>query len=778
MNSNIEKDNAKRYLAPLENAQSPMPIPEVLPNFDYSPGLRDLLDILFRRKWIIGILTTCFFVPTLIYNLNVKPVYQAQASVELSPYAAKVTKFEDVADPLNQGYFSETQVELLQSAALARRVVVSLKLGDHPRFNPGPPQDSQSEGILFKVKHALLNFKKEVVTRVRAWMKSDNKEGGAVDPELVELYRQKALEGYIKANLVVSLRNANIVSITFDSEDPKLARDVVNTLISEFIDWQMDRRVGATKIAKRHLEKQITIARDQLENTESELNKFASNTGIVSLDSRQNLIYQQLEQINAALAKIEAERIAKEKNYDHAFDNNLDTSPLIQQNALVQKLRSQYLDLFSEYEKLKVRYKGDHPTMKSLNAQMRQVAAKINSEQQRTLDVVKNDYLATLDTEKALQRTAEEKKVLALRLNDLASHYKILERDVEVNKEIYQSLLARSKEIDANVGTDLTNIKVVDYASLPLAPYKPKTARNVLLAVMLGSVLGIGAALLREHLDDSIKRIDEIPGRYWIPVLGVVPLVRRDEKRKLQSLVRSKPSAAFSEAIRMIRVSIQHSGSPDNPTKSILLTSSGKGEGKSTLAANLAQSFALSNEKVLLIEADLRRPSLRSYFSKNGRSEGLSEFLRGTCKYEEIVQKTGIQNLYFIAGGEILSNPTELLTSQRMKDLMNTSAGYFDRVILDAPPFTSDTLALGSLVNGVILVATLSQTHREALKIFRKDLLFTNARLLGSIINMFNANRYGAEGFYCKYYGRYEDSYGCTAEDIQVMKTLKSGSRM
>ncbi len=769
MNARIGREMTDKSLAPPLEPQTPSgDYPEILASYQFSPGLGDFLDMLMRRKWIIIASLVLVFIPSLLYNLSLQPIYQATCWVELSPYPARVTKFEEVADPFGRGKsFIETQIALLQSTALADRVASSLNLKEHPLFSPPPlPEDSEL-GVLQRVKAAVLSDKKKVFSSIKGWFSSDVEEPRPVNPELRRLRKQKMIQGYLLRNLTVSLKgDADIVSITFDSEDPALARDVVNTLANEFMIWQMDRKIEATKTAKMQLDRQIEIARRELESTESELNEFAKDTGIVSLDTRLNHVYQELEQINAALARTEAERIAKEQSYELASKGDLETSPLVQQNELIHKLRTQYLALLSEYEKLKVRYKDEHPKLKSLKAGMLEIGSRINSEQERILTVIRNDYLSTVNTEEALRATAEEKKAAALALNDLVSRYKILEREVDVNKHIYQSLLGRSKEIDANVGTDLTNIKIVDFASLPLSPYQPNVPRNLFVALVLGLVLGVGAALVREHMDNSIKRVEEIPGRYWISVLGVVPLASKQEKKNLASLVRDNPSSPFSEAIRMVRVAIQQSISSGGPHKTLLLTSSTKGEGKSTLSANLAQSFALAGEKTLLIEADLRRPSLHYHFSINGKTRGLSDFLNSIAKYEEIVQKTILPNLYFVPAGTTTTNPTELLGAPAMTQLLRVAGGHFDRVILDGPPFTSDALTLGSQVDGVVLVATLGRTHRDALKVLRQDLAATKAQLIGSIINMLSGSRFSSTSFYHNYYKCYANTYGCRQNNL------------
>lgn len=769
MNATTDMEPGHGYLVRSKRAPHPSTeVSEISGRLDYAPGLHDFFDVLVRRKLAIIITFLCIFCPALLYNVIVAPIYEAQGWLELSGYPAHVTKFEDIADPLNKrgDEYVQTQIQLLQSTALARRVAERVRMADHPLFNP-EAQSEQGRSFLVRLRAALgsaVGTIKKIPKTVAGWMSSDKSEDGPADTGLGRLIKEKTMEGYIVGNLLVTLQTgSDVASITFDSEDPALARDIINALMEEFVTWQMDRKIEAGKTAKRQLQEQIVAARGGLEKAETEFNGYAKKEGIVSLDSKMNIIFQQLEEINTSLAKIQSERIQKEENYKYANSNDLNAIPLIQQSNIISNLRQQFLTLSAEYSKLDVRYKDEFPTVKAIKSQMREIEAKIKTEQQRILSTLKNDYLSTAMAEQALQDSAKEKKALALDMRDLASRYKVLERQVDVNNKIYQSLLERSKEIDANVGTDLTNVKVVDFASLPLERFKPKVARNLLLALLLGLVAGIGLALVREHLDDSIRRVDEIPQRYWIPVLGVVPMVLNSDRRTMMSFLNSMPSTAFSEAVRMImiRVSMQRSDAGMHPLKSLLITSSRKGEGKSTLSANLAQAFAASNEKVLLIEADLRRPSLDRYFCKNGKYRGISEYLNGKCKYEEIIQKTAIPNLYLIPAGKIPFSPTELIASQNMTNLLETVSSHFDRIILDGPPFNSDTLVLSNQVNGIILVATLGQTQREGLRIFCEGLTMVQGKLLGGIINMLQMNGY----YGAKFYGHYYSEYGVSHKD-------------
>ncbi len=738
-----------------------------IPDFEDSADIRDYLEVILRRKWLVLTFLVGVFLTSLVVSLSMKPVFKASGRIELSPRAPKVTKFEDVqASQVQSREIIQTQVKLLQSSTLAMRVLKKMNMLVPPSKNDQP-----------KARGLIQRLEKSLATSTRF----DKVEEKKPDASLVTLQREKGLQGWFRAGLEVQPeRDTTLVGIAFNSTDPAQAANAVNTLIQEFISWQMDKKIDAAETAKQQLEKQLEVGRIQLEKAETNLNAFAQKAGIVSLSSNLNLVYYQLEEVNKALTAAQTERMSKEALYLQSQKSGVSTLPAAVDSPMIQKLRTDYIGMLGQYQEMLMVFKDDYPKQKTLKAHIQDIEKQIGDEENRILSSIRNDYLTSLKKEQTLQEEAESKKTLALELNDRATQYKVLEREVETSKLIHQSLLERSKEIDANVGTELGNIQVVEYATLPLAPYKPDVRRNLLLSIVIGLVGGIGLSFFLEYLDNTVKRIDEIPERFHIPILGVLPLANPDEILELDSLVRTKPKSGFSESIRTAKVSIQLSSSVDQPPKTLLITSTTASEGKTTITANLAQAFVSTDEKILLIDADLRRPRMHKIFSngKGNKQRGLSQLLSGMCKVGEAIQKTEVPNLFFMPAGPIPPNPAELLASNRMKELLKTLAERFDRVILDAPPAVgfADVLVLSNYVDGVILVSILGNTHREALRMFRRSIYNVRGNLLGCLVNKLNVGHH-LGGYYYKYYKYYQyyyhSAYGDTAQSETLLENEK-----
>lgn len=727
---------------------------EVVPEFQDEIDLRDYLDVLIRRKTAVLSVSLMVFLLAALYTFLATPQFKAEGTIRASAQNSTVTKFDSLeSNALKTMEFQQTQVELLQSNQLANRVIEKLDLMNNAIFNPQSAElqeDKQAQSLFASIKNFIRSDQKQDESSI---LNEDAQD---------QLLTYNVLQSFQKRLKVVPVKNSELIDITFESPDSALAASVTNAAMDEFIQMHMDGNLDASKTAGQFLDKQIRGAQIKLEESELQLNEFARKIGIVSLNPEHNLVMKQLEEVNATLAKASSDRIAKEAMYKQNMLLDDKSLEQVVNNKLIQDLKTQYSTLEAEYKDLSVTFKPGYPKLQQLQAKMNEISARINTEKQQIINSIKNTYETALKTEQYLIANAEAQKIKALELGEKSTQYKILEREVDTNKSIYQSLLQRSKEIEATVGAAVTNIQIIDRATQPLYPFKPQVAKNLLLALVLGLMLGTGAAFTLEAFDNTIKNPDELADRFHIPVLGLIPFDKEsvDNRGKMAMKFFNEPRSPVAEAFRTTMTSVRLSVA-DNPPKTILVTSILPGAGKSSMATNAAFSYLAEEENCLIIDVDLRKPSLHKIFATARKKMGLSSVLSGMAKLNDVISKTDYPGLDFISSGPLPPNPAELLSSKRMRQLLSVASQHYDRVILDGPPYQgfAEILVLSHMVDGVILVTVEGETPREGVKHFRKALVNVGGRILGAIINKSGKKKgFSSYGSY-KYYA-YNYKYG------------------
>ncbi len=739
---------------------------ETMPPVEEEINLRDYLDVILRRRWVIIITLLATFALVAIYTFSSTPLFLAKGTLKASPRVASITNFKGIAQGMDESFmqskeFIATQVKLLQNEGLLIKLIKKMDLKDNVLFT-GKKDDDAGNGIMGGVQEAFASLK----NMIRPQLASD--PANKMNRKVQENITLNNNLGKIKNALTITpVRGTQLIDISFQDPHAGLAAEIVNNLMKEFLQVNAAQKLAAFHSSGVFLDKQVNASKIKLEKSEKELNAYARRTGIISLNSKLNLVMGQLEAVNEALAQAVTARISKESLYLQARKSSGKNLPQILNNPLLQDLNKQYSDLRSQYKVLSTVFKDEYPKVKKLKAQMKDLRARYAQEQQRVLDSIRLAYEEALEKEKRLTRKAETQKRMAIELNSKATQYKILRREVATNREVYSSLLSRSKEIEASAGSDNGNIMIVSMARPPLYPYKPKVARNLLLGILLGSFAGVGLAFVLEYLDDTIKSPDEFPQRYHIPVLGLIPFREAETDDAFDEVALTfynEPKAPLSEAIRTAMVSINLS-TATTPPKTILITSVLPDAGKSTLASNLSLSLLSSGAKVLLIDTDLRKPGLHKIFGRGDNSVGLSNFLAGTAAIDEVILKTEFPNLFFIPSGPIPPSPAELLASSTMRAFIAAAASEYDYLILDAPPFHgfAEILILSNMVDGVILTTQLNRTPRDGVEYFRKAVTNVGGRILGTLVNKVPTGKAGSRYYggykYYKYYS-YNYEYG------------------
>ncbi|MFP3867927.1 MAG: GumC family protein [Desulfobacteraceae bacterium] len=693
-------------------------------------NLWDYWQTLVRRKWwVIGFFLGIVFVVGLVTAL-MTPIYRATTLVQITSDDPGSLIRQGAGSPLYRWgerlEFYQTQFQILKSQSLAKRVVERLSLVDHPEFESLPKVDPNGQPI-------------------------------------PRQQLERSVTGAFMSRLEVTpQKDSFLVYLSFDAEHPELAQQVANTVAQEYMHFGMESRAQAFSLVKQWLNQQLQGLRAKVEASEEKLHQFGKESNIVGLEGQENVVVQKFTDLSALLTKAESERMAKEAQYRQIEEKGVD-APIILNSDTTQNLRQQVAEQEAQVASMSQIYLPGHPQMQAESAKLGGLRSRLNQEVQRIRKSVKADYEAANRSEDLLRQALKDQKEQVATLKQQAVKYKILKRDVETNEELYQGLLSRMKEASIASTVVPTNVQVIDPAQIPGSPYRPNKKLNLALASVIGLFGGIGLAFLVESLDSSIKTTKEWEQVSQLPVLGQVPLINGNrgsvqEPRELGLVIHQQPKSEISEAIRHLRTSILLSH-PGGPPGVILVTSPNPGEGKTTLAVNLATSLALQGRKVVLIDADLRKPDIHRIFHQDYRP-GLSDLLAGNdTSAIQVLRLTEIPNLFLVPGGTILESPTELLSSEMFKEYLKHLQKDFHHIILDSSPILgfADGLIVSSQADGVLLVIKHHFTPLEAGRLARELLQQVRARVIGTVMNNVASGRqgYGHNYYYSKFYKDY-----------------------
>jgi len=715
--------------------------------------LRDYLNVILKRKWIVLTFFISVVVTTAILTFLATPLYKSTVVIKIDKESPNVLSFKGVQ--VGSGVDSYvTQHEILKSRSVAERVIKKLSLDKDAHFMP-------VEGELSKIKSEFINYVKNAALGAFSFVSPQDtntkKEAGAQGrmQEDIPIY----LINFLMSNLEVTpVKNSELVRASFLSHRPDLAMNVTNAVAEAYIDYDLDSRIDASKEAKDFLEKQILSMKARVETSEKTLNEYASKNEIIFVDKdKQSILNQKLSEISTALNTITTERMQKEALYREIRESGTD-NPVILNNSLILGLKQQHATLEAEYFNLSKTYTPDYPKMQNLKSQIDSIQSRIDREKSHLIKSVESDYNAALKKEANLKATFETQKKRVLDFQERAVQYQILKRDVDANKDLYNNLLQRLNEVGVVAMSKATNIQVVDRALFPRAPYKPNTAQNILLSILFGLMGGIGLAFLVAYFDNTVNDAQEIEKRMHVPSMGMIPLQKDLVSSKRPQLLFADAKNPVAEVFRSISTFILLSSS-SKPPKTILITSPGEKEGKSTISLNIAMSLAESLGNGILIDADLRKPKLHHSFDLDNKI-GLSNCLSGNIEFDpgnaRLVRPTSAKGLSIITSGPVPLNPSALLSSARMKDLLDALYTLYNFVVIDAPPVMgmSDSVFLSTIVDSTILVVKAGETPRPALVATKKIFRNVNTNLLGIILNGVKKSDF-KYGYYSHYFSSY-----------------------
>lgn len=668
--------------------------------------------VLRDRRWVVLGVLAAVVATALALTLLTTPIYRALATIQIERDTIKVINSEGLtpADSAFDRDFYQTQYELLRSRSLALRVIQDLGLIEHPHYS-----------------------------------KSAAGSGGSSAPDEIRARQQSLVGAVLGALSIEPIRNSQLVRINFDSADPELAARVANAYADAFITSNIEGRFDASSYAKKYLEERLAELKGRLEDSEKELVVFAQQEQIISLgEDEPSLSAQNLAELNGSLARAQGERIKAEAESRQALVGSGLGLPQVVENTLIQGLRQSRAVLASQYqEKLRV-YKPDYPEMQQLQGQISEIDRQITSEVGNIRTSLNARFQSASVQESLLSERIEALKGDVLDLASRSIRYNILKRETATNQELYDGLLQRYKEIGVAGGIGANNISVVDRAEVPGGPYKPSLTRNLAFALMLGLLLGTASAFALHYFDRRIHSAKGLETLTGLPALGVVPLLAAGTTPAMSSADLRSP---FSEAYRSVRTALQFS-TPHGLPRTLLVTSAGPGEGKTTTAAELARNIAQLGRRVVLIDADLRSPSLHKLFDKPN-AVGLSSVLAGASAVAAAFQVTEEPNLTVITSGPLPPNPPELLGGDGLVALLDELAKTFDMVLLDGPPVLglADAPLLASRAEATLLVVTAELTHKDAVQSALKRISATRSHVIGTLLIRVDMRSQGGYGY-------------------------------
>lgn len=583
-----------------------------------------------------------------------------------------------------------------------------------------------------------------------------------------------------------------MMNVGFESTDPRLAAFISNNLVNNYIDYNFRQKYDATRQASGWMEQQLDELKARMERSQQALVDYEREHAIADITNsstkdRQSVEEQMLSDLSRDLTTAQGDRIQKESLYNQVLANRGQIAALAH-NDLLQKLEESSAQLQQQYVDALAQYGPKFPKVLRLKQQTAESEAQIEQEQNRVIERIRNDYNTAVNREKLAAAAVSRQKEQLGSANQLLVQHNILEREFDANQQLYQSLMQRLKEATVSAGLRSTNIHLVDAALAPATPVRPKKLLDICLGLLAGIILGALLALAQEALDHSIRSAEEVEALLAVPALGTIPLIRagRHSRYGLRSrnggvaeldapvgmTVVKNPTSTLAEAYRALRTAILLS-SANRPPKSLLFTSAEAGDGKTSSSLNLASALAQRKGPVLLIDADLRKQGLSRDLKLNNE-KGLSTVLTGSDRPEELLQPHPLlPELWLLPSGPVPPSPADLLSSEKMLELLSAFGERFEHVVVDSPPVlaVTDATILSRIVDGVVLVVQSGNTASGALLRTHRTLQAAGARILGVMLNKFDHRQQGYYGRYYQYgsgsyygaYGAQKDRYGVTA---------------
>ncbi|MDE3154726.1 MAG: polysaccharide biosynthesis tyrosine autokinase [Acidobacteriota bacterium] len=750
--------------ASYETPATPGPLP-VYPA-DRQDHLLDRLAVLYKYRHVAFTIFVLTFAVVMLNTYSNIPMYRAHARVLINDERSTSSGLSEnlyyYEDP--EPYY-QTQYQILSGRQLAAKTVQALDLKQVSDLDGSGAQPTGATALVRSLRHQA----GELIHPVRTWFSTP---APAEAPATPRTSQSAVVDAFLSRVSVSPVPSSHLVDVYFESADPAFAARAVDTLASQYVQQNLDFRNQSTQKTLAWLTKEIQNQQARVEADERAMAEYREKQDALSLEDRQNIVVARLNQLNDAVTQARTVLLQKETLYKQVqqalTEGGPDTVTQILKDPYIQNLMSQLADLQREKARLSERYGDKHPAIIKVNASIADAKRQLQQATAKAVAAIKNDYESARSDEQKLEASLDDQKKLATDLNRKNIDYSVLQRNAQSDRQVFESLLARQKEMSVTANSGENNVRLLDHAEVPKAPFAPNPQRSAMFGLLFGLVFGVGTAFGLDYLNDTIKTPEDITRRLGLPFLGLVPAVRGRDGR--YPLLSDATPHEFSEAFRALRTSIVlpttgiNNGRGGKPT--VLVTSAQPLEGKTTTACNLAMALAVGGARVLIIDADLRRPGMhRTLGLENSR--GLAQVLAGEAALRDVIRRTSEPNLLALTAGAPPPNPSELLASDRMKRLLGALAqGPFDWILVDAPPVlaVTDAVILAPLVSGVTFVFGAEMTRRRIAERAVETLMVSRPRAVGGVLNRvdFGRNKY----YYSRYYGYKHSSYYSEAPAI------------
>ncbi len=797
-------DDRKEIERPLTQEETAIIRPFAAPRqngrpYDYGYGygvdpntgihLREVWRVIRKRKWLVVVIAAITTILLTIEVHRTPSIYKAETTIEIAKDAATIVKTDAQVIQIDDSDSINTKKIIFKSRPKLEDVVVLLRLDQNPKF------------IESLQKRSLFDALKDIVYRISGRRIGENARlpENPVSSQLAVLQERTPEESRRLAPYVSVLKNklnvepiqdTHILRISFEHTDPPLAAAIVDAAANNFIKRNFESKTASYAGTSDWLDRSTRDLRSKVQEAEQALSDYTRNNEIFSTEGKESLTTDKLTTLHSQAMRAETDRMLKQSLYEDVQKGRVAQLPEAFADPKAILLQTELGKMRVEESELSIKFGPENPRVAEVQSKIKTLQEQIGDARQTLEEKLKADYERALRDERSLRGALERAKSEAVKENQASISYSILKSDVDTAKTLYNDFLQKTKQADLQLAEQHNNLRVVEPAEIPTSPIGPMRFRTILVGFLISLIAAMGLAFFLEYLDNTVKSVEDIVRVAQLPTLAVIPSITTVSQRTLPGRKKTtSPLAGVStslspqsesetanltrvvtldklssvvEAYRMLRTSVLLSAA-GSPPKIILFTSGQPGEGKTTTAINTAISLSQLGSSVLLIDADLRRPTVHRVF-KLQHSQGLSTYLSRQVEIDPLIQKLWVPNLSVLPCGPIPPNPAELISSERMREALRILSEKFDHILIDSPPLinVTDPVILSTMVDGVILVVQAGRSTRDVVRRARHELSSVGAKIFGVVLNNLDIKREGY-GSYLSTYGNY--GYGESREE-------------